>query len=75
MALRLARNLGPVAALEPGEYTLETASGRPALRCPGCGGIDELIGTISAGRLLEAFRCATTTCSFHEWLELEAYGE
>jgi hypothetical protein len=75
MAIRFARLLGPVTALEPGEYTLETASGRPAVRCPGCGSIDEVTGTISAGRVLEAYRCETPTCSFHEWIELQGYGE
>lgn len=30
---------------------------------------------ISGGRVLEAYRCETATCRFHEWIELEAYGE
>lgn len=80
MAERLNRCLGPVTALEPGEYTTRTASGEPAVCCKRCGGIFDLdikahppsIGGIVGGG---AVACPTVTCSFFDYLVLDAWQD
>jgi hypothetical protein len=38
----LLRHLSTVQTMSPGEWTNETATGKPAIACPECGGISEL---------------------------------
>jgi hypothetical protein len=58
---RYARHLGPVTSLLPGQYTTETASGRPALSCKACGGIYDVDLATHAidreGRIVPALAC------------------
>jgi hypothetical protein len=75
VALHIQRCLGPVGDLEPGQYTLETASGKPAVCCAGCGGISDVVGHVEpGGAVRSAWTCPTATCSFLEWIVLEAFG-
>lgn len=78
MGLRLQRQLGPVQHLTPGQWTIETASGRPAIRCPACGGIsdlDEAHRVLTGGVVSPIWSCPFASCAFQEFLSLEAYGE
>lgn len=76
MALRLQRHLGSVATIEPGQWTAETASGRPAVCCPACSSVDEVLSVVlPGGAVALAYRCESGECAFHEWIELEAFGE
>lgn len=71
------RNLGPVQALQPGEWTLETASGRPALRCGACGGIYDLPETHrvdETGLVVPALRCEYV-CDAFAYVRLLEWGE
>ncbi len=76
----LNRALGPVAELQPGEYTTRTGPmlvGKCALRCRQCGGLDTLgeKHTIDgAGRVTPSWRCPTVTCGEVLWLTLESWG-
>lgn len=77
MAVRLQRCLGTVGDLDGGQYTVETASGRPAIKCPTCGEIDELGGDHPIdkdGSVTRAWKCPTAVCPFFEWIELESWG-
>lgn len=76
MAHRLKRNLGPVGHLAPGEYTVETASGKPAACCPRCGGVSEIEFDVHRdGRVTQIFSCPYACCPFQDYLDLEAWGE
>jgi hypothetical protein len=76
---RLSRFLGPAGSLDPGQWSDFTASGGPAVCCPGCGAIVELQAdkhvVSREGKVTPAWRCAEETCGVVEWIELEAYGE
>lgn len=72
------RNLGPVPALEPGEWTLETASGRPAIRCGSCGGIYDLPETHrvdETGFVVPALRCEYVPCDAYAYVRLLNYSD
>lgn len=78
MAVRLQRHLGRVESLEPGQYTVETATGMPALCCPGCASIFDLSmeHTIDDdGRVAPAVKCGNPICSFFDWVHLQAFSE
>ena len=78
MGLRLRRCLGPVPHLAPAEYTVETASGKPAVSCPACGGISDLVEpyrVIAGGLVSPIWRCPFVTCCYEQFLSLEAWGE
>lgn len=76
MAIRLQRHLGPVASIEPGQWTAETASGKPAVCCPACSSVDEIPGEVAAdGAVANAYRCESGECPFMEWLVLESFNE
>lgn len=80
MGLTIQRNLGPVAHLSPRQYTVETASGLPAICCPNCGGISEIdVGkthrVLTGGLVSPVWACPYETCPLIEFLYLEAYGE
>lgn len=71
--VRFNRCLGPVHALQPKEWTDETASGRPALRCA-CGQIYDLPTThdiLISGVVVPAISCES--CSFRAFVTLEAW--
>ncbi len=76
MARQLPRNLGPVASLDAGQWTAETASGRPAISCPSCSAISDLPEThhvLAGGFVSPAWSCPR--CSYVSFLGLEAHGE
>jgi hypothetical protein len=76
MGLTIRRNLGPVSHLEPSEYTLETASGRPALACPSCGGISDLeLDVFDDGTVAGRWACPFESCPLVDYLHLEAWRE
>lgn len=78
MGVRLQRHLGPVGSLEPAQWTFETASGSPAICCPGCGGVsdvDDLKAIDSGGRITPAWSCPTVTCPFFDYVTLEGWAE
>lgn len=76
MAIRLARNLGPVTALAPREYTVETASGLPAVCCPSCGGISDIEHEVYRdGRVARIWSCPYQSCPLVTYLDLECWGE
>lgn len=59
------RNLGPVRGLTEGQYTIETATGRPALCCKRCGTIAELPTThtpMKGGRVDLIWTCPAVSC-------------
>ena len=77
MGVRYSRNLGPVKHLQVQEWTDETASGRPALRCA-CGTIFDLPEShrvLAGGLVAPVVKCPSGTCSFLDFIELEAWGE
>lgn len=79
MGLRFSRHLGLPATLDPKQWTDRTASGNPAVMCPSCGGISEVVQPAHVidreGRVTPSWKCPTETCSFWEWVELEAFAE
>jgi hypothetical protein len=78
MTERIHRNLGRVECLELGEWTSETASGRPAIRCPECGTIVDLEDRYRidvAGHVSPTWRCGTMTCALVAWITLVDYAE
>ena len=75
MGLRFNRCLGPATALQHAEWTDETATGRPALRCV-CGHIFELPEThhvIDGGWISPVLACPSEPCPFMEFVQLEAW--
>lgn len=75
MAVRFRRLLAAESSLDYGEFTTETESGRPALRCPWCGLVFALPRGISldhAGRSSHSVRCPQASCAFWDWVELES---
>jgi hypothetical protein len=79
MGLRFSRHLGIPQTLDPQQWTDATASGRPALCCPQCHEVSEIVRgkhVISRqGSVTPEWRCLIGDCSFREWIELEAWGE
>lgn len=74
----LQRLLGPVRALDRGQYTTETATGRPAVCCPSCGDITELDEThrvLPGGLVSPIWMCSLPSCGFADFLVLEAADE
>jgi hypothetical protein len=78
MGCRLNRHLGTVHTMLPGQFTIRTASGNPAVSCPVCGTIYEIPATHrwdEGGRVVPALKCADPACSFLEYVELGAINE
>lgn len=78
MGARLQRHLGPVQSLLPGQWTAETASGKEALCCPSCGHIADIEYPHEVekyGRVKFRWACPSQSCSFAEFLILEAHNE
>lgn len=83
MGLRLQRHLGVPSRLDPGQYcvvvteAIAGVSTRVVVRCPYCGGTDELgakhVIHRGTGKVEQAWRCPTETCAFHEYLELDGW--
>lgn len=76
MGLRLSRHLGRVESLSAGRYTLETASGRPAVSCPLCEKISEVKPSHHihvGGDVTPIFSCEW--CPFLDWISLDAVHE
>lgn len=71
------RQLGPVTALRPQQWTDATASGRVAICCRNCGGIYDLPEThrVDDGLIVPALRCEFTPCGVFEYVRLANYGE
>lgn len=84
--MKFLRSLAPVTCIEPGEWTMETASGAPAVRCENCGGISEIDRrvpnddgvkpTISEEGFVDpTWSCPYATCTAEGLAWLEAWGE
>jgi hypothetical protein len=75
----LQRLLGPVRALDAGQWTdgSHSASGRPVLACPDCGERDEIdpAWILESGRLRYVWACPSERCAFRDFLMLEAWRE
>jgi len=71
MPVRIEHHDGPIDTLEVATYTVRTATGRPMLRCPACGGFFEILTPI------ELDGTATITCpwscSFFDEVLLDAW--
>ena len=84
MGLRFNRCLGPVEALQPKEYTIETASGLIAVCCE-CGGISDVPptheplkdkhGRYRSDRLRLVWSCPYEPCPIWDHLTLESLME
>lgn len=73
MGIRLRRILSPSAALDRGEYTLETRDGRPDISCPACGYIARLADTYNVSRtgvVTPIWSCPSAACSYMDWITL-----
>lgn len=70
------RSLAPAHALEPGEWTDETATGRPVIACRKCGGLTELSAEhrIEGDRVVPPVECETLTCRLIEYVTLTDYS-
>lgn len=75
MALVLKRLLGPAIRLSAGEWSSETASGKPAIACPSCGEIAEVDRVLDGGLVSGVWSCPSEHCAVMEFLQLEAWGE
>lgn len=85
--MRFLRNLGPATCLEPDEWTMETASGAPAVRCGHCGGISEIDRRVpnddgvkptidEQGIVSPEWSCPYATCIVEDQtVQLEAWAE
>jgi len=73
----LQRQLAPVQALQPGQYTTETASGRVAIRCHECGGVSELdeVHTVRGAGIVTPIWSCPFVCPAMVFLTLESWGE
>jgi len=70
------RLLGTEDALDPGQYTRETDSGRAALRCALCGCVFSLPAHCRVepdGRVVPAIKCVQVGCAFFEYVTLSDY--
>ena len=75
MAQTFARWLGPVDDLPTGMHTVNTPNDRAVICCPQCGEKYELprgVGVDPVGRTSVAVHCPATTCSFWEFVILDA---
>jgi hypothetical protein len=79
VGLRLRRCLGPVPHLAPAEYTVETASGDPAICCPACGEATDLDmkthRVLPGGMVSPIWSCPLSSCAYQGFNTLESYGE
>jgi hypothetical protein len=80
VGLTIQRNLGPVSHLSPRQYTVETASGKPAICCPGCGEVSEIdVGgahrVLTGGMLSPIWSCPYATCPLIEFIYLDDFDE
>lgn len=78
MGLRLQRFLGPPMHMTAGQWTDRTASGRPAIACPGCGGISELEPPheiFGAGIVKYVWSCPMPPCPIMEFISLGSYSD
>ncbi len=76
MGISLSRCLGPVEHLSSGEFTIETASSKPAVSCPICGTVTEIdpMYTIHpGGKVTPIWSCHR--CPFLDWITLDSIGE
>lgn len=77
MGVRYNRHLGSVESMLPKQWTLETASGQPAICCECCEQIQEIAPPTykiyGDGKVTPIFTCEN--CSSWSWINLESYGE
>lgn len=72
------RQLGPVTALRPGEWTRATASGRVAISCCHCGGIFDLSDehrVQDGGLVVPAVSCEYVPCGEFSYIRLKNYAD
>lgn len=60
-----------------GQWTDETASGRPAIACPACGGISELpeTHTVRGGGIVTPLFSCPYVCPLMEFITLDDWQE
>jgi hypothetical protein len=78
MGQHLQRFLGPAPSLQPGQFTVETASGRPAVCCKACGTIAEIQPThrvLRGGMVVPVWVCEQPTCGAMDFLTLDDIEE
>lgn len=72
------RHLSGVTSMPTQSWTDETASGALALRCPGCGGVDELepsVHRVSPEGVVRPIWSCPYACPLIEYVELANYGD
>ena len=75
MARVLQRFLGPASHMTPGQWSNETASGKPACSCPECGLVQDIEHQVTAtGAVLLRWQCEGAGCPMMDWLWLEAFA-
>lgn len=75
--MRLARHLSAATSMKPGQWTDETASGRPAICCTGCGGIFELeeTHTVRGAGIVTPIVSCPYVCPLMEFITLDDWQE
>ena len=69
--IRFEHHDGPVETMDVKTWTIRTASGQAALRCPICGGIFEVVRFADPIKGLATVRCPWACCSFFEHIKLD----
>lgn len=73
MGRRLQRNLGPVRALTPGQWTFSDRDRIPTISCPACGAISEVDDIFGSGVVRYRWACPVESCSFRDYLSLDDF--
>lgn len=76
MGLRLARHLGPVGTIDPGQYAVDAPC--VFVSCPKCGCVDDVSVTNPprpSGVLPLEWKCPTVTCGWADYLSLDSWNE
>jgi hypothetical protein len=70
--MRFERHEGPTVSLLPKQWTDRTASGKPALMCPCCGGVFELeeTHTVRGAGIVTPIVACPYACPFIEYVTL-----
>jgi hypothetical protein len=78
--VRFERHEGPTLSLLPKQWTDQTASGKPAVMCPCCGGVYELeVGlgethTVRGAGIVTPIVSCPYVCPFIEFVTLADWG-
>lgn len=76
MSVRLQRHLSSLYSLQPGQWTDETPTGKPAVCCPSCGQVSDLDAyTVRGGGILTPIWSCPYVCPAIEFLTLADWDE